>query len=93
MVLRNIVSSIAAAVVGGGVVLAAGKVVGSQEDRMEIPPMYSSAPICAELREVIKLEGKASITQLYIYQYSMLGCDPNPLARILINRAGSFSSL
>lgn len=93
MMLRNIVSAVAAAVVGGGVVLAAGNVVGSQDDRMEIPPMYSNAPICAEIRGVIgRSNHKISTVQLYTYQYSMLGCDPNPLARLLIDRRAYFSS-
>lgn len=84
MVFKNILPSIAAAaVVGGGVALAAGSVVGSQGSRSG----HSNSPLCAELeKKAMAPIMNATALSLYAAQSERIGCDPAPMARIIIDK-------
>lgn len=83
MAWKNLVSSAAVAVVGGGVALAAGSVVGSQGSRSG----YSNSPLCAELEaKAMAPIMNATALSLYAAQSERLGCDPGTMARIIIDK-------
>lgn len=84
MALKNILSSIAtAAVVGGGVALAAGSVVGSQETRST----QKNAQLCSEINSLVENQPMdVFAVALFAAQSERLGCDQALLTRIILDK-------
>lgn len=84
MSIKNLLSNIAtAAVVGGGVALAAGSVVGSQD----AGSTQKNAQLCSEINTLVENQPMdVFAVALFAAQSERLGCDQARLTRIIIDK-------